>query len=129
MNELQCKTCHKTVAAKHSQQKYCCTECSKIEKRRRSVLSVSKRRQKLKQKAVDHKGGSCITCGYMSYIGALEFHHLQPGGKDFGLSASGLTRSWEKILIEIEKCVLLCSNCHRETHAGLIKFDEEGNIK
>lgn len=70
-----------------------------------------------KIKAVEHMGGCCKLCGYKAYIQALEFHHLDPLQKDFAIS--GGSHSWVKIQSEIEKCVLLCANCHRETHAGL----------
>ena len=62
-------------------------------------------------------GGACNNCGYNKCVGAMEFHHKDPDGKDFGLSAQGLTRSWEKQRIELDKCVMLCANCHREEHA------------
>jgi len=78
------------------------------------IKAVSKRRKTLRNKAVEYKGGKCSVCGYDKCFGALEFHHLK--GKDFGLSASGLTRSWDKIQTELEKCILLCANCHRELH-------------
>ena len=50
---------------------------------------------------------------------ALEFHHLTSTKKDFGISSKGYTRSWEKIRAELDKCVLLCANCHREVHSSL----------
>jgi hypothetical protein len=50
---------------------------------------------------------------------ALEFHHLDGSRKDFGISSKGYTRSWSKIRDELDKCILLCANCHREIHAGL----------
>lgn len=86
------------------------------------INAVSKRRQLLKRKAVRYKGGCCSVCGYSKYIGALEFHHVDPASKEFGLGLDGLTRSWERIKNEVDKCVLLCSNCHRELHAGLISL-------
>ena len=52
---------------------------------------------------------------------ALEFHHLDPSQKDFGISSKGYTRSWDKVKEELDKCILVCSNCHREIHSGLIK--------
>ena len=69
--------------------------------------------------AVEHRGGKCALCGYARCAEALELHHKDPTQKDFGISYRGYTRSWEKIRKEIEKCVLLCANCHREVHAGL----------
>lgn len=83
------------------------------------MLSVSKRRFKLKNLAVEYKGGKCIKCGYNKCIYALEFHHLNPLDKDFSISAKGYTRSWENVKKEIDKCILVCSNCHREIHAEM----------
>lgn len=84
------------------------------------IKAVKVRRKKLKNMSVAYKGGKCIVCGYARLSGALELHHLDPSKKDFGLSVRGLTRSWEKIKGELDKCVLLCANCHREIHGGLI---------
>ncbi len=89
--------------------------------------AVVERRRMLKQKAVEYKGGKCICCGYDKYVGALEFHHTDPNGKDFSISAKGACRSWEKIKEEIDKCVLVCSNCHKEIHAGLIDIQASPN--
>tara|TARA_Y100000022_G_scaffold124448_2_gene107779 strand:+ start:6311 stop:6541 length:231 start_codon:yes stop_codon:yes gene_type:complete len=68
-------------------------------------------------KCVEYKGGSCSKCGYDNYIGALEFHHLDPTQKDFTIAKVKLTTFGEKVEKELDKCVLLCSNCHREQHA------------
>ena len=69
--------------------------------------------------AIDYKGGRCQLCGYNRCPEALEFHHLETSGKDFGISDKGYTRSWKKIKEELDKCILLCANCHREVHTGL----------
>jgi len=74
----------------------------------------------LKDKAVKHMGGCCLTCGYKRCNAALHFHHLNPHEKDFNISSR---TNWEEVLIELEKCVLLCSNCHAEAHAGIILPD------
>lgn len=78
--------------------------------------AVSKRRKKIRDMAVEYKGGECSICGYNKCKNALEFHHTDPAKKEFGLSKSGLTRSWERVKNEIEKCILICANCHRELH-------------
>jgi 5-methylcytosine-specific restriction endonuclease McrA len=70
--------------------------------------------------SVQYKGGKCCICGYDKCYDALEFHHLDPSQKDFGLSSNGHTRSWEKVKEELDKCILVCANCHREIHAHLI---------
>ena len=86
------------------------------------VEAVQRRRKKVKQMAIDYKGGCCQECGYNKYNGALEFHHLEPSEKDFSLGHKGYCIAWEKVKLELDKCVLLCSNCHREVHAGLIEI-------
>lgn len=80
--------------------------------------AVALRRKKIRQMLVKYKGGSCELCGYEKCIDALDLHHKDATTKDFGISSSGLTRSWEKNKAEADKCVLLCANCHREIHAG-----------
>jgi hypothetical protein len=56
--------------------------------------------------ARESKGGKCMICGYNRCSAALDFHHRDPNQKDFSLSVKGLTRSWEKIKKEIDKCVI-----------------------
>jgi 5-methylcytosine-specific restriction endonuclease McrA len=82
--------------------------------------AVSKRRKLLKEKAISYLGGKCTSCGYSKCADALEFHHIDPTQKDFGISYKGVTRSWEKIKNELDKCMLVCSNCHKEIHADLV---------
>lgn len=86
------------------------------------VEAVQRRRDKIKQMAVEYKGGKCAICGYDKYIGALEFHHLNPSEKDFSIGAKGYTRSFARVREELDKCVCLCSNCHKEVHAGLVQI-------
>lgn len=77
--------------------------------------AVQKRRDILKMRAVEYKGGKCEKCGYDKCISALEFHHLDPSEKEFTIT-QGYIKSWEKTKIELDKCILVCSNCHREIH-------------
>ena len=72
-----------------------------------------------KIKAIQYKGGKCVSCGYSKCLAALEFHHINPAAKDFSL-ASHKTYNFEKLKKELDKCVLLCCLCHREFHAGLL---------
>ncbi len=70
-----------------------------------------------KMEAIEQKGGGCQKCGYNKYHGALEFHHIDPTQKD--MEWRKLRQCSEKKLQEeLDKCILLCANCHRETHAG-----------
>ena len=80
---------------------------------------VQKWRLRQKQRAIDYKGGKCSACGYNKCPDALDFHHLDPTEKEFGLASSGITRAWERVKKELDKCILLCANCHRELHYTL----------
>ena len=86
------------------------------------IAAVQKRRKVVRLKAIAHKGGRCELCGYDRCPEALEFHHLDGSSKEFGVSSSGYTRSWEAVRREIDRCALLCANCHREVHAGKAAF-------
>lgn len=76
---------------------------------------VLERQRKLKHDAVMYKGGSCVTCGYDKCDGALQFHHLDPTKKEFTIGRFKLL-SFDKIKTELDKCILLCANCHHEVH-------------
>jgi len=78
---------------------------------------VDKRRKDIKKMALEYKGGACEKCGYNKCKTALVFHHKEPDGKDFSVASKGYTRSWERVKKELDKCMLLCSNCHAEIHA------------
>jgi 5-methylcytosine-specific restriction endonuclease McrA len=87
--------------------------------------AVKKRRKKLRELAREYKGGKCQLCGYKKSQRALSFHHRDPKKKSFGISMKGLTRSWDKIRTEIDKCILLCANCHMEVHDGITQLPKE----
>ena len=62
------------------------------------------------------KGGKCALCGYSKCKDAMDFHHIDPRTKSFQIG-TGLTRKWIDLVTEAGKCILLCSNCHREVHS------------
>ena len=87
-------------------------------KKCRNTKAIEKGR-KNKVKAILHKGGKCSCCNinYDGSNGAIfDFHHLNPNEKEVD-PAHIMKSSWESIKEEIDKCVLLCSNCHRLTHS------------
>jgi 5-methylcytosine-specific restriction endonuclease McrA len=90
-----------------------------VDRRKYLIGAVQKRRKVVRLKAIAYKGGRCQLCGYDRCPEALEFHHLVDGEKDFGVSSRGYTRSWDRVKEEVDKCALLCANCHREVHAGI----------
>lgn len=69
-----------------------------------------------KQKLLAYKGGKCSICGYDKNVpGAYDFHHRNPKEKDFGISRYQ-NLNWKKLLKEVDKCDLVCKNCHAEIH-------------
>ena len=111
--------CRSTIS-KYIKQK---AKISAEDRKVRQVKAVINWRRRTKYKLVEYKGGKCenLHCGYDRCIEALEFHHLDPNEKDFGIGGS--TRSFEFLKKEVDKCVMLCSNCHKEVHAGVLNCD------
>lgn len=68
-----------------------------------------------KKKLIEYKGGKCTKCGYSKCDGALEFHHLNPKEKDPNFIKLR-NHTFERAKKEIDKCILVCANCHREIH-------------
>jgi DNA replicative helicase MCM subunit Mcm2 (Cdc46/Mcm family) len=87
-------------------------------------FNVAEQRRILKLKAIEYKGGACQRCGYNKCPGALSFHHLDPNEKDYGISGGGVSRSFEKVKPELDKCILVCQNCHAEIH-----YEEDSKIR
>jgi len=82
--------------------------------------AVRRWRKNTKQKLIDAFGGKCAICEYNKCNEVFEFHHLDPSEKDFQWSqVNGSIRSWSVLVHEMQKCVMLCSNCHKEVHAGV----------
>lgn len=70
-----------------------------------------------KKRCVLHKGGKCEKCRYDKCIAALEFHHLDPTQKDFTISdVKKKVANWQLVVKELDKCIMVCANCHREIH-------------
>jgi DNA-binding CsgD family transcriptional regulator len=82
--------------------------------RKNKSQSVVDWRKRAKIKLVEYKGGCCEVCGYEKSIGALSFHHKDPEQKDFNISAKSY--AFERLKKEVDKCILVCANCHIEIH-------------
>lgn len=106
-----CIVCKNVLSGKQSL--YCSIKCKNSV--HQSYPAQKKRGLERKLYFVTKLGGKCTSCGYATNLSALAFHHLN--GKEFQLDARSLSnRKIEPILNEIEKCILLCNNCHAETH-------------
>lgn len=80
--------------------------------------AVARRRRAIKRQLVEEAGGACVLCGYARWPGALQFHHVEAAEKEFHLAQGGYSRSIARSRAEMEKCVLLCGNCHSEIEGG-----------
>ena len=119
-----CQRCQKNVKTENFYQRrgkensspYCkpCTNEQTIERTR-----------KLKTQMIEYKGGCCVRCGYNKYQGALEFHHLDPKEKDFNPSHLKKYSFDDRIKNELDKCILVCANCHREIHFEISEKQKE----
>lgn len=90
-----------------------CKECAQKDRKKRMI--------KFKQACVDHKGGSCQICGYCRCLRSMDFHHIDPSKKDFAISDMRFGYNvTEVVKKELDKCVLVCRNCHGEVHEGLV---------
>ena len=119
----ECKSSRK-VAKKFGCSRYVISKYLNINKRKPKLDSVTLKKNRSKSvvnwrkdkkiKLVEYKGGSCQVCGYEKSIGALAFHHRDPEKKDFNISAKSY--AYERLKKEVDKCVLVCGNCHIEIH-------------
>jgi hypothetical protein len=127
INLSKCPHCQTLFAPKSLTRKstYCSEKCRNNAKYRKNpgkhnaqTYSNQQERGLLrKQRLIEYKGGKCEICGYDKNYCALCFHHTDPSQKSMGLDIRRLSNnSWDKILVEAEKCQLLCHNCHMEIH-------------
>lgn len=75
--------------------------------------------REFKDECVKYKNGKCQICGYNKSNSALHFHHLDASKKDFIISSKHCIKMNDKIKEELDKCILVCANCHSEIHYGL----------
>lgn len=116
LEERICILCKKPFIPNVASRRYC-YECSP--KGLPSKDGLRFRKRKIKNMLIEYKGGKCQKCGYDKCQGALQFHHRNPQEKEFALSSFNLNDtnfSIEKIYEEVDKCDLLCANCHFEVH-------------
>jgi hypothetical protein len=114
---LVCKTCGKILEGKRVI--FCSMRCKHLEPKNKQNVYIrqQERGKQRKLSLIKLKGGCCELCGYSKNAAALQFHHEDPTKKEHGLDARKLSNSsWEWCVSELEKCKLLCANCHAETH-------------
>lgn len=110
-NRDTCLVCDNPLTGRQTQ--YCSVKCKSAS--HASYITQKQRGFNRKLRLVQRLGGQCTHCGYNKNLAAMHFHHHD--NKAFGLSVAELrSRSMAIIETEIEKCELLCGNCHGELH-------------
>lgn len=100
----------------------------KYREKTRTILNSKLRikRINVKQFCIEYKGGKCSICGYNKCYSSLDFHHLDPSKKEYNISKLIRTYSIntikDKLIKELDKCILVCSNCHGEIEEGIMKL-------
>ena len=105
---------------------YYCRECKRIYNRKRARdrdrLKVAPRRREVRLRYSRLLGGKCIRCGYVEFPIVLEPHHINPAEKEINISiivarvAARNKISDQRVIDELDKCALLCRNCHQAYH-------------
>lgn len=116
VGEKICLLCGKTFRpkTKSANLRTCCYDCMPDGKQ----LTRGEFLAKLKL----IRGGKCERCGYDICLKALEFHHVDPSKKDFTISNDHVKLG--DAIVESKKCILICSNCHKELHDGMWTIEE-----
>ena len=112
-----CCTCGKLLDGR--KRRFCSRRCKNADSNRRnqSYAAQQSRGRARKLELIGFFGSCCSRCGYRGNYSALEFHHVDPSRKSFSLDLRSLSnRRWLTILQEARKCILVCSNCHKEIH-------------
>ena len=109
-----CKECHKESVLKTRQKSL---DMYRIRDREKKSKYYRDKRSKVDE----YKKAGCAMCGEKELV-CLDFHHIDPSTKEFNIGKQFHIRSFKDIEKEIEKCVVLCANCHRKVHAGIIKL-------
>jgi hypothetical protein len=82
-----------------------------------TLLKQRQQREELKLKAITYLGGKCADCGLVDHPAVFDFHHIDPSQKDFQISHHSVkSMPWSEVCLELDKCMLLCANCHRKRH-------------
>lgn len=121
---MLCIVCKTELIRK--QTKFCSHKC-KCQFHNSSTQTYKKQRDKgisRKLEFVNRLGRKCSICGYNKNLAVFNFHHIDPSTKKFNLDIHALgNRSYESCIDEVNKCSLLCSNCHGEIHNKSLDLD------
>lgn len=122
VNSLR-KTSEYFNTSRETVRKYISSDIIEKNKNNKTVKTKSQAvvdwRKRKKIELVEYKGGCCEKCGYKKSTSALQFHHLNPKEKDFAISAKSY--SFDRLKKEVDKCIMVCANCHIELHEEINK--------
>lgn len=114
----ECRYCHKQyplsdfgVAATYPNKVYRRQKCRYCYRKTKRLL-IARHRQWIESYKQERR---CVKCGVADFL-VLDFHHSGTDGKDFNISDFRYRAGFKKLKEEIQKCLLLCANCHRNVH-------------
>ena len=90
-----------------------------MEKTGRKRIDKIQKKHLRRERLITLSNNICMDCGYTFPGYVYEFHHIDPSTRSFNLSGGELTRKWADIVTELEKCDMLCANCHKIRHGEL----------
>tara|TARA_E500000331_G_scaffold327224_1_gene345994 strand:- start:84 stop:476 length:393 start_codon:yes stop_codon:yes gene_type:complete len=118
MREISCRVCGELFTARNNRHLYCSDKCRRNSDQKRNQELRNKwqrengrKNRKFLQEYKLKKG--CAKCGYKEHHAALEFNHIDPSKKSGNIAEKATNWSFKKLLKEVEKCEVLCANCHR----------------
>jgi len=133
MKVYNCVICSKELSG--AKKMYCSNACKqkhhyhRIKEQTNTYHSQTIRGWRRKLEFVNLKGGCCQICGYNKNLAALQFHHREPSKKELKLDLRHFSNnSIQKLKVEVEKCNLLCANCHLEEHNPECSFENVQKI-
>ncbi len=92
-----------------------CKKCMQAkENKRRNGERARKRNRQFAAYYKGLLGGQCAKCGYSKTQCSLEFHHVNPDEKEAGMASIMAQSSHQRVIKELDKCILLCAICHQE---------------
>ena len=125
-----CNQCKKRKELSHFEKgtkSHNCNECREENRIRKNKRTAERLRQN-KAKKIDIHKTPCIICGWFDFMAGIDFHHVHPAQKSFGIAVNPC-KSKEEIAQEVKKCVCLCSNCHRGVHSGDLRLEKYINVE
>lgn len=128
-----CVRCHKEYdirefMTKDGRRKYArCHKCRMETTRKSSFFDP----QLVRSHLLACMGGRCARCGYGEFECSLEFHHIDASKKEasvgkllYKFESLGTKETWDSLIREVSKCMVLCSNCHQSFHFGMWKYTD-----